>query len=147
MSINQRKVGTILSYVQIIVSNTISLIYTPFMLRMLGQSEYGLFGTASSLTSYLSLFSFGIAGSYVRFNALYRAKNDIEGERKLNGIFFTIFSVISVLVLITGCILVLLADSIFGNSLTNEELKYLILDLTHIQNIIILIRKYCVFLS
>ena len=37
---NQRKIGTILSYVQIIVSNTISLIYTPYMLRMMGQSEY-----------------------------------------------------------------------------------------------------------
>ena len=123
MAINQRKVGTILSYVQIIVSNTISLIYTPFMLRMLGQSEYGLFGTASSLTSYLSFFSFGIAGSYIRFNALYRAKNDVEGERKLNGIFFTIFSLISLLVLITGGILVFCADSIFGNSLTDDELK------------------------
>lgn len=50
---NQRKIGTILSYVQIIVSNTISLIYTPYMLRMMGQSECGIYGTANSLISYL----------------------------------------------------------------------------------------------
>lgn len=42
MKLNQRKTGAILTYVQIILSNTISLIYTPFALRMLGQSQYGL---------------------------------------------------------------------------------------------------------
>ena len=43
---SQRKLGTILSYLNIFLSNTISLIYTPYMLRMLGQSEYGIYGTA-----------------------------------------------------------------------------------------------------
>lgn len=44
---NQRKAGTLLSYAYIIITNTISLFYTPFMLRMMGQSEYGLYGTAA----------------------------------------------------------------------------------------------------
>ncbi len=123
MAINQRKAGTILSYAHIIIGNTISLIYTPIMLKMLGQSEYGLFGTANSVTSYLSLFSFGISGAYIRFNSLYRAKGDKEGEAKLNGVFFSIFSFLALLVLITGSIMVIFADNIFGNSLTDTELK------------------------
>lgn len=44
---NQRKAGTLLSYAYIIITNTISLFCTPFMLRMMGQSEYGLYGTAA----------------------------------------------------------------------------------------------------
>ena len=123
MATNQRKAGAVLSYAQIIICNTISLLYTPIMLRLLGQSEYGLFGTANSVTSYLSLFSFGIAGAYIRFNALYRAKGDKEGEAKLNGVFFIIFSFLAVLVLITGSIMVILADTIFGNSLSDTELQ------------------------
>ena len=49
---SQRKAGTVLSYVYFVVSNGISLIYTPYMLRMMGQGEYGLYGTANSFVSY-----------------------------------------------------------------------------------------------
>ena len=85
---NQRKAGTLLSYAYIIITNTISLFYTPYMLRMMGQSEYGLYGTASSFISYLSVLSFGIGGAYIRFNAKARATGDREEERRLNGMFY-----------------------------------------------------------
>ncbi len=122
MAINQRKAGSILSYLQIILSNTVALIYTPFMLRLLGQSEYGLFGTANSLTSYLSLFSFGVAGAYIKFNISARHSGNKDEEAKVNGIFFIIYSIISGLVLITGIIFTFLAKPIFGNALSGSEL-------------------------
>lgn len=122
MAINQRKAGSILSYLQIILSNTVALIYTPFMLRLLGQSEYGLFGTANSLTSYLSLFSFGVAGAYIKFNISARHSENKDEEAKVNGIFFIIYSIISGLVLITGIIFTFLAKPIFGNALSGSEL-------------------------
>lgn len=127
MKLNQRKSGAILTYVQIILSNTISLIYTPFALRMLGQSQYGLFGTAGSFTSYLSLLGLGIGGAYIRWNAKYRATNDIEGERRLNGLFFTIFSIISVVTLLVGIGLLFVAPYVFGNSFTESELHDLLI--------------------
>ena len=82
MAVNQRKAGAILSYVQMILSTVIGLTYTPIMLRILGQSEYGLFGTASSLTSFLSLLSFGMAGAYIKFVMEYRVAGDKEGENQ-----------------------------------------------------------------
>lgn len=127
MVINQRKAGAVLTYVYIILSNTISLLYTPFALRMLGQSQYGLFGTAGSFTSYLSLLSLGIGGAYIRWNTKYRAENDVEGERRLNGLFFTIFSIISLVTLIVGIGLLLLAPYIFGGSFTDSELHDLLI--------------------
>lgn len=122
MSKNQRKSGAILAYVQIILSNTISLLYTPFALRMLGQSQYGLFGTAGSFTGYLSLLSLGIGGAYIRWNAKYRAENDVEGERRLNGMFFTMFSIITFVTLIVGLIMLVASTYIFGNSFNSSEL-------------------------
>lgn len=122
MAISQRKAGSILSYLQIILSNTVALIYTPFMLRLLGQSEYGLFGTANSLTSYLSLFSFGVAGAYIKFNISARHSGNKDEEAKVNGIFFIIYSIISGLVLTTGIIFTFLAKPIFGNALSGSEL-------------------------
>ena len=122
MAINQRKAGTILSYVSLLLTNTITLFYTPLFLSGLGQREYGLFGTASSLTSYLSLLSFGIAGAYIKFNMEYRSKGDKEGEYRLNGMFLTVYTVLSGLVLIVGSILTLLAPTIFGSNYTATEL-------------------------
>ena len=119
---NQRKLGTILSYVHIILSNTISLIYTPYMLRMMGQSEYGIYGTANSFISYLSVLSMGIGGAYIRFNAKCRANDDKEEEYRLNGMFLTIFSCLALLVLIGGSVFIALAGVLVKNTFSMGEL-------------------------
>lgn len=119
---NQRKAGTLLSYAYIIITNTISLFYTPYMLRMMGQSEYGLYGTAASFISYLSVLNFGIGGAYIRFNARARASEDKEEERRLNGMFLSVFAVLSLLVLIVGIIFIALAGQLVKNTFTAQEL-------------------------
>ena len=43
IKIDQRKAGVILSYAGELVKILVSLVYTPIMLRLLGQSEYGLY--------------------------------------------------------------------------------------------------------
>ena len=57
--VNQLKMGTILSYLSIVIQSLSAIIYTPVMLRLLGQNEYGLYQLGSSAVSYLSLLSFG----------------------------------------------------------------------------------------
>lgn len=119
---NQRKAGTILTYIYIFVSNTISIFYTPYALQIMGQNEYGLFGTASSFISYLSILNFGIGGAYIRFNAKCRAENDREGEKRLNGMFLTVFSILAILVLIGGSVCVLLVGKLVSNTFTELEI-------------------------
>lgn len=114
MAINQRKAGSILSYVQIFLTNTVGIIYTPIMLRLLSQDEYGLFGTAASLTTYLSLLSFGVTGAYMKFIMEARVVNDKEEEKRINGMFITIFAFFSALVIIIGAILIFASEFIFG---------------------------------
>lgn len=122
---NQRKAGALLSYAGFFISNIVSLIYTPYMLHMMGQSEYGLYGTASSLMSYLSLLSFGIGGAYLRHNVRYRAAHDIEGEHRLNGSFILIFSALACLVLICGSVMVFFAERLVENTFTTLEMQRL----------------------
>ena len=54
MRINQRKAGVMLSYTSEAVKILSSLLYTPIMLRLLGQSEYGLYSLVHSVVAYLS---------------------------------------------------------------------------------------------
>ena len=48
---NQKKAGVLLSYGQTALSTLISLTYTPVMLRLLGQSEYGLYTLVNGFVS------------------------------------------------------------------------------------------------
>ena len=45
----QLKVGIVISFFNLALGNLIPFIYTPIMLRILGQAEYGLYGIASSV--------------------------------------------------------------------------------------------------
>ena len=122
---NQRKAGTLLSYLHIFISNTVSIIYTPYMLQMMGPSEYGLFGTAGSFISYLSILSFGIGGAYIRFNTQCRARKDREGEKQLNGMFLVVFSILAALVFVCGMGCVFLAQELVEETFTVQELHKL----------------------
>ena len=97
MAINQRKTGVVLSYAGELVKILVSLIYTPIMLRLLGQSEYGLYQLVYSVVSYLSLLSLGFGSSYLRFYSRYKAQKDEDGVAKLNGMFMLIFCSISII--------------------------------------------------
>lgn len=118
---NQRKAGVILSYTSEAVKMITGLIYTPIMLRLLGQSEYGLYQLVFSVVSYLGLLSMGFGSSYMRFYSRRKAQNDEKGIAKLNGMFMCIFITISVICVICGIVMLGNIRAIFGTGLTVDE--------------------------
>lgn len=123
MKIDQRKAGVILSYSSQLVHVLTGLIYTPVMLRLLGQSEYGLYQLVYSVVSYLSLLSLGFGASYIRFYSRYKAERDENGVAKLNGMFMLIFCSISVICILCGSVMIVNIQGIFGTGLTEAEYK------------------------
>ena len=117
-----RKLGAILSYVSIIASTLISLVYTPFMIRSLGQSEYGLYSLISSVIGYLTLLDLGFGNAIVVYTAKYRAQKKYEEEKKLHGMFFIIFCIIGLIAGIGGLILYFNVNNLFGNTMNSLEL-------------------------
>lgn len=132
-NVNQLKTGVFLTYVSMGLSFLISLLYTPIMIRLLGQSEYGLYNLAASVIAYLGILNFGFGSTYIRYYSKFKVKNDEEGIAKLNGMFLIIFSVIAVIALIAGFTLSYFSGFVFGNQLTQNELgtaKILLIILT-----------------
>jgi O-antigen/teichoic acid export membrane protein len=121
-STKQIKAGMILSYLNLGIGNLIPFFYTPIMLELLGQSEYGLYKIASSTTSYLSLMALGIGGAVSRFIIKARAQEGKEAEARMFGLFNLLFQAIAILTLIVGFIITLNLDLIYGSSLTSAEL-------------------------
>lgn len=118
---NQRKAGVVLSYLSQGIHTLSGLLYTPIMLRLLGQSEYGLYQLVHSVVAYLSLLSFGFSSSYMRFYSRLKAKDDKQEIAKLNGMFLSIFLVIAVVCVLCGSVMITNINSIFADGLTSSE--------------------------
>ncbi len=121
--INQLKVGSLLSYAQMLLGVIISLLYTPIMLQLLGKSEYGLYNTVSSTISMLSLLNLGLSSGYIRYYSKYKKDNDYESIWRLNGLFLIIFSIIGLIALFCGLFLSLNLEIVFSNGLTDSEFR------------------------
>lgn len=119
---NELKSGVVLSYINLGLGTVIPFIYTPIMLKMLGQAEYGLFSLATSAVSYLSLLSFGFGSTIVRYISKYRAEKDKESEEKTYGFFLVLYCVLAVLVFVCGAVIVNNIEDIFQKGLSSTEL-------------------------
>ena len=116
------KLGAILSYVVIGLNMIIGIFYTPYLTRMLGQSEYGLYSLVASVISYLTILDLGFGNAIIVYTSKYLAKNDKENENKLHGMFFIIYVIIGIIAGIIGAILVCNVERLFGNSMNAEEI-------------------------
>ncbi len=121
MKLNQLKIGSLLSYFNMFLNIAISLLYTPFMLNILGQSEYGLYSTVSATISMLGVLNLGFTGSYVRYFMKYKVNNDEDSLAKLNGLFMLIFSGIGAIALVCGLFLSNNLGMVFDTGLTASE--------------------------
>lgn len=122
-NINQKKVGVLLSYVNLAISTIVPFFYTPIMLAILGQSEYGLYSLSNSVISYLSLLQFGMGSAVIRYIAKYRATDEKEKVNQITGLFTIIYIFFAVLVLFVGCIFTLLSPVIFSDGLSETEIS------------------------
>ncbi|MDE6233424.1 MAG: oligosaccharide flippase family protein, partial [Lachnospiraceae bacterium] len=97
--------------------------YTPVMLRCLGKNEYGVYSICNSFITYLGLLNFGLGSSYVRYYTMYKARNDEEKIKKLNGLFLKVFIIIGIIVLLVGGFLDYNISWVLGDKFTGNEIQ------------------------
>lgn len=122
MAVNQVKAGAALNYVIIALNTLTGLLYTPYMLRCLGQNEYGLYSLVASIITYLTLLDFGFGNAIVRYSSKVRASGTKEDEWRLYGMFLSGYTLIGVLVTLIGILLYLNVDRMFDRTMTPEDL-------------------------
>jgi len=119
---SQLKKGAFLSYITIFLTNVVGLVLTPFIIRSLGDAEYGLYMLIGAFVGYISVLDFGLNNTIVRFVAKYRAEGDKQGEENFLAITMYIYAFISLVIGIIGIVLYFNLDTIFAGSLTDIEL-------------------------
>jgi len=121
--INEIKAGAVLSYVIIFLNIIVSLVYTPILIRTLGQSEYGLYSLVSSIISYLTILDFGFGNAIILYTTKYRVNKEKDKEKKLHGMFFIIYSIIGIIAGVISYVLYLNIGRMFSNTISAEEIE------------------------
>lgn len=124
MTINsnkQIKLGAIFSYVAIAFNIIAGLIYTPWMINKIGQSDYGLYTLAHSLIT-LFLVDFGLGQAVSRYVSKYRAEENEEKVNDFLGLIYKLYFIIDAVILVVLTVVFLLIDTIYVK-LTPVELE------------------------
>lgn len=121
---NERKkqmtLGVFFAYFSIVAKILSGILYTPIILKSLGQSEYGVYSLCLSFTGYLTIFNAGMNAAYVRFYVQAKEKGNYS-LKKLNGMFLKIFALLGVVGMLGGLLLSFFAEPLFGSRLLPEE--------------------------
>ncbi|MDE7120444.1 MAG: oligosaccharide flippase family protein, partial [Muribaculaceae bacterium] len=99
------------------------LLYTPYMLRCLGQNEYGLYSLVASVITYLTLLDFGFGSAIVRYTARIRAVGTKAQEWNLYGMFATAYVAIGILAGIGGVALYANVDRLFDSTMNAADMQ------------------------
>lgn len=119
---NERKIGILISYLNIILHAVIGFIYVPILLHYIGKSEYGLYQLIGSFIAYFSIMDFGLTAAVVRFYAKYKAINDKVGMENILAVAARGYGIIATILFIVGIVCYINLDIIFAASMTIAEL-------------------------
>lgn len=118
---NSKKIAAVIGYLTIGLNLLYNLLFTPFILRTLGQSEYGVYTLCTSIISNLSLLQFGFGITFIRYYIKYNAEGKRQKAEELNGMFAEIFGIIGVVTTIIGVLLIANIHTVLGSKITPDE--------------------------
>lgn len=116
------KLGIITSYLSLIINIIIGFLLTPFILKSLGASQFGIYSLISSLIAYLTVLDFGFGDAIIRYTAKYKAQDSKNGLTRLLSTTLIIYFAICMVTFLIGIIIFFNLDMLFGKSFTSEEL-------------------------
>ena len=121
LKLSQVKMGAFISYFALGISIITGLLYTPWMVHQIGQSNYGLYTLATSLIN-IFLLDFGLGSAVSRFVAKYRAEQNQKAINSIVGVIYKLYITIDIIVLLILVGVYFFLDKIYVK-LTPAELQ------------------------
>lgn len=119
---NQLKAGAVLNYIIIVLNIVVGLAYTPYLLRCLGQNEYGLYSLVSSVIAYLTILDFGFGNAIIRYTSKFRAEGKKDEQWEMFGMFLIVYSIIGFIAFCGGLALYFNVDVLFDRTMDASDL-------------------------
>ena len=123
---SQRKIGMVLSTMQIFVSSVVGLLFTPFLIKSLGEVEYGLYQLLYATIGYLALLDFGLGSTITQF-VLKGQKGNEEQRVSSNSVITMCLKIYGVVITIILVLTVLVANNLkffYPATITSDNFAY-----------------------
>lgn len=114
--------GAIYNYLNLLLIAATGIFLTPYMVRCMGASQYGLYALVGALIPYLSLLDLGMSKTITRYVAHYRTHNDEQSEARFLTSTTIIYGFITIILLIIGASIYHYSDNIWSHRFTPAEL-------------------------
>ena len=119
--ISQIKMGSLISYASIVIGIITGFLYTPWMVKQIGQSNYGLYTLATSLISFF-VMDFGLGAAVTRFVSKYHAEGDQTAVNDVVNAVFRLYLIIDLLIVLVLVAVFFFLGDIY-DSLTGPEME------------------------
>jgi O-antigen/teichoic acid export membrane protein len=120
---NEIKRGAIISYFAIFFNIIAGLLYTPWMVRQIGVSDYGLYTLIGAFLSYF-LMDFGLSQAIARFIAKYKAEGNQDGINNMLGVTTRVYLLIDIFIFVVLAIAYVFISDIFKELTPDEQGKF-----------------------
>lgn len=121
LGLSQIKMGAVISYFALAFNMITGLVYTPWMVQKIGQSNYGLYTLATSLIA-IFMLDFGLGSAVSRFISKYRAEGNQKAADDIIGIIYKLYILIDTAIFVILVGIFFFIGSIY-KSLTPDELE------------------------
>lgn len=118
----EHKFAALLSYVNLGLTNLTGILVTPYVIRSLGNQEYGLYTLIGAFVGYLSVLDLGLNNAIIRYVAQYRVQKDKKAQENFLATSLIIYCAIAILLALLGGLFYFNIDYFFSKSLSIEEL-------------------------
>lgn len=119
---NERKIGILISYINIFLQTIVGFIYVPILLYYIGAGEYGIYQLIGSFIAYFSIMDFGLTTAVINFYTKYKVENNKIAMENLLAIAMRCFLGITIFLVILAIGVYINLDNIFSFSMTNAEI-------------------------
>lgn len=116
------KIGAILSYMTLGANCIAGIFFSPYMIRSLGEEEYGLYQLIGAFAGYLSILDMGMSSAVTKYVTKYYRENDLKKQESFLAIMARYYFVISAIAAFAGIIMYGKIEPLFFHTLSVDEI-------------------------
>ena len=114
-------IGIILNYLLAVVDVLVALLFIPFLISSLGDSDYGIYKLMQSTAAYLSVLDFGIGSTITRYVIKYKVQKERQKEENFVAMGLIIYAVLAAVVLLISVGVAIAIPGMYAKSLSTEN--------------------------
>lgn len=120
-----RSKGLTLSYLYLVLNTVIGIFMSAFIIRTVGQTDYGVYQSMTAFMSYLILLEFGMGSIMTRNISLCKKDGSEEKNiRKSTSTIWTVTLILGVAISVAAIVFWSVIDSVYAESLTPEQIVF-----------------------